>query len=135
MSFSGYNNRFPRGEGEHAWISSDTDIVSKYDNDPFCSYIFCTGGFVALYETLIYLAKKQNVHNIRKDIPILVTAGSDDPVGSYGKGPTKCFELYKSLGIKDATLKLYEGQRHEIINEVERERVHADIGDSIFAHI
>lgn len=123
MSFSGYNSRFPREEGEHAWISSCRETVERYDADPFCTYIFTAAGFCALYDTLIYLAKKTDTKEIRKDLPILITAGSDDPVGSYGKGPLQYFEHCKAVGITDVTLSLYEGGRHEIINEKNKEQV------------
>ncbi len=127
MSFAGYNKRFDRAEGVHAWISSDTQVVKKYDADPFCSYTFRAAGFKALYDTLIYLAKKTDTDKIRKDLPILVTAGAEDPVGEYGKGPAAYYELCKSAGIKDISLKLYDGGRHEIINEKNREEVFGDI--------
>ncbi len=135
ISFAGYNSRFPKEEGEHAWISSDRDVVKKYDNDPFCSYTFRASGFLALYETLLFLSKKSDFENIGKDLPILVNAGGDDPVGEYGKAPAKVYEDFKALGISDVTLSIYEGGRHEIVNEKNKEKVYADIADWIFARI
>ena len=134
LSFAGYNSRFPREEGEHAWISGDRDIVRKYDSDPFCSYTFTAGGFRALYETLLFLSKKKDMDKIRKDLPILITAGGDDPVGEYGKGPAKYYEDCKKQEIKDVALTLYDGMRHEIINETDREKVYADLCGFITLH-
>ncbi|MBR6676707.1 MAG: lysophospholipase [Clostridia bacterium] len=127
MSFAGYNKGFDKSEGPHAWISSDREVVKKYEADPFCSYTFRAAGFKALYDTLIYLAKKTDTDKIRKDLPVLVTAGAADPVGENGKGPRAYFELCSSSGIKDVTLKLYDGGRHEIINEKNKEEVYRDI--------
>ncbi|MBQ2730301.1 MAG: lysophospholipase [Clostridia bacterium] len=135
LSFSGYNSRFPKEEGEHAWISRDREIVRKYDSDPFCTYTFTVSGFCVLYETLMFLSKKTDFDRIRKDLPVLVTAGGEDPVGSYGKGPRELYELFKDRGVSDAELKLYEGGRHEIINETDRDSVYRDLCDWICARI
>ncbi len=135
ISFAGYNSRFPKEEGKHAWISSDRDVVNKYDKDPFCSYTFRAGGFIALYETLLFLSKKTDFDNIRRDLPVLVNAGMDDPVGEYGKAPTMVAEDLKGRGVFDVTLCLYEGDRHEILNEKNKEKVYADISQWIFARI
>ncbi|MBE6587498.1 MAG: alpha/beta hydrolase [Ruminococcaceae bacterium] len=135
ISFSGYNSRFPAEEGEHAWISSDREVVARYDKDPFCTYTFRAGGFVTLYDTLLFLAGKKDIHKIPKSLPILITAGGDDPVGSYGKGPRSLAKLYRDVGIEDVSLFLYEGQRHEIINEKDRARVHRELCDWIVERI
>ena len=64
---------------------------------------------------------------IRKDLPIFLVAGAEDPVGAKGKGPTKLFNLYKKYGLENVELKLYEHMRHEILNEPEHEIVYKDI--------
>lgn len=135
ISFAGYNSRFQKDEGIHAWISSDRDIVSKYDKDPFCSYTFTAGGFLALYDTLLFLSKRTDTEKIRKDLPILIAAGNDDPVGEYGKIPRSYFDFCRSLNISDVSLLAYDGQRHEIINEKDRITVHSDIADWLLSKI
>jgi len=109
--------------------------VARYDKDPFCTYTFRAGGFVTLYDTLLFLAGKKDIHKIPKSLPILITAGGDDPVGSYGKGPRSLAKLYRDVGIEDVSLFLYEGQRHEIINEKDRARVHRELCDWIVERI
>ena len=126
ISFAGYNSRFPKEEGIHAWISSDREVVKKYDSDPFCSYTFSAGGFGVLYDTIYALERKKDFENIRKDLPVFVVAGEEDPVGAYGKGPLKCAEALKSLGLSPET-KLYPEMRHEILNEKGKEAPYLDI--------
>ena len=64
---------------------------------------------------------------IPKGLPILFTAGADDPVGDFGKGVRKAYEQYKAAGIQDVSLRLYSGDRHEILNETDREQVYQDL--------
>ena len=44
---------------------------------------------------------------IPKSLPILFTAGADDPVGNFGKGVRKVYEIYQAAGIQDVSLRLY----------------------------
>ena len=131
LSFSGYNSRFPKEEGPNAWLSRNLAEVKKYDSDPLCGYTFTAGGFRTLYDTLYSLARKNDHENIKKDLRVLIVSGADDPVGSYGKGPSDLCRLYGDLGLTDVSLKLYAGGRHEILNEVNREQVCLDIFDWI----
>ena len=62
-------------------------------------------------------------------------AGEEDPVGNYGKGVEKVFEEYRKYGIRDLELKLYEDDRHEILNELDRENVYLDVKNWILKHI
>ena len=62
-----------------------------------------------------------------KNLPVFLVAGEDDPVGNAGKSVKKVYEQFKRLGMKDVTIKLYPKDRHEILNEVDREDVYQDI--------
>ena len=64
---------------------------------------------------------------IPKGLPILFIAGADDPVGDFGKGVRKIYEQYKAAGIQDISLRLYAGDRHEILNETDRQQVYQDL--------
>jgi alpha-beta hydrolase superfamily lysophospholipase len=70
--------------------------------------------------------KKDWFRDIRKDLPILLIAGNNDPVGNYGKGVKEVYNKLISRGA-DAEIKLYEGFRHEIHNDYCFEEVMTDI--------
>ena len=63
----------------------------------------------------------------RKDLPVLLTSGTEDPVGDYGKGVQQAYKLYQDAGLQDVQMKLYEGDRHEILNELDRSQVFQDL--------
>ncbi len=73
-----------------------------------------------------YLEKRENIEKIRKDLPLLFTSGQDDPVGGFGKGVKRVYDQYVDAGIENAEMRLYEGDRHEILNERDRNRVYED---------
>ena len=59
----------------------------------------------------------------------MITAGGEDPVGSFGKGVREVDSLLREAGVRDLTMRLYPGARHEILNEINRREVYADILD------
>ena len=58
---------------------------------------------------------------------MLFVSGQDDPVGDMGKGVQKAFRELSRYGIRDLQMKLYPGDRHEILNETDHEIVDADL--------
>jgi len=44
-----------------------------------------------------------------------------------GKGVREVYENYKNSGVKDVTLKLYDGGRHEMLNELNKDEVYNDV--------
>ena len=62
-----------------------------------------------------------------KDLPVFFVAGAADPVGSAGKLVENVYKQYVDCGIKNVSIKLYENDRHEILNELDKEAVYEDI--------
>ena len=48
-------------------------------------------------------------------------------MGSNGVGVTRVFQKYEAHGMTDVEMKLYAGDRHEILNETDREEVYEDL--------
>ena len=135
MSFGEFNKRIKNHKTPFDWLSTDENEVQKYINDPFCGKLFTVKFFDDLLTGLGYIFKKKNMRNISKTLPVLLISGSEDPVGDFGKGVTSSFKKYKKIGIKDISMTLYPGLRHEIINEVEKEKVFADVLNWLNKHI
>lgn len=108
------------------WLSYNEDNVNKYIADPMCGMGSSNGFYKELLKGNHRLYKSKFLNKINKDLKILVTAGEEDPVGHKGKGPRRLEKMYKELGVKDVTLKLYPHMRHEIHNETGREEVLKD---------
>ena len=67
------------------------------------------------------------MEDIPKKLPILLTAGKEDPVGEYGKSVEHLYGIWKDqIGLQNLEIKLYEGMRHELQQEIGREKVFAD---------
>ena len=56
-----------------------------------------------------------------------MVSGDADPVGDYGRGVQRAYESLRNAGLENITLKLYEGGRHELLNETNRDEVMQDV--------
>jgi alpha-beta hydrolase superfamily lysophospholipase len=76
---------------------------------------------------LAKLSQPKSMAQINADLPIYVLSGDLDPVGGRGKGVVKLQSALQQAGVKQVDLKLYEGGRHEMLNETNRQQVYQDI--------
>lgn len=127
MAFGTYLNHIDNPRTESDWLCKDEKIVDKYNNDKFCTFEFTVDGYKTLFESIAFIQNKNNINKIPKSLPIIFISGSEDPVGEYGKGVKRAYEDIKNSGVKDVESILYEGGRHEMLNEIEREDVYNDI--------
>lgn len=112
---------------EKSWLTKNTEIVKWYYNEPRCTYLFTLNGYKGLFDTVSYTCKQENVDKIPKDLPVFIVSGQRDPVGDAGAGVEKVNEMFKSAGIKDLSMKLYENDLHEILNELDKDVVFNDL--------
>lgn len=126
----GHDRRFKEPDLPNRWISRDPEQVRRYNADPFCSFKFTVSGFRDLFTLIQKDITGRDFENIPKGLPVILLSGSDDPIGEFGKGVRRARDGLVKAGLKPE-LKLYEGGRHEIINETNRDEVFADIGDWI----
>ena len=62
-----------------------------------------------------------------KEMSTLIMSGDMDPVGNYGKAPSYIYKKLLVEGCSDVNMKIYEGARHELFNETNRDEVFADM--------
>ena len=128
IMFSTYNNKIKNPKTEFDWLSTNDDSNQKYIADFRCGYV-CTPGFYSEFmKGLNRIHKTKNVKKVPADLPILLVAGKEDPVGGYGKGVLNKHKQYLKLK-KNSHVILYDVMRHEIINEIGREKVYEDIAE------
>lgn len=127
LSFGSYNKRIAGHRTVMDWLTKEEKIVDAYIKDPLCGFTFTVNGFQTLLELVNRLYKKENLEKMPKDLPVLFVAGKEDPVGDYGQGVEKAYRSFQDIGMKNVRMKLYEGDRHELLNESVRKKVYEDI--------
>ena len=127
MMFGKYLDKIEKPNTASDWITRDEEIVAKYCMDKYCQFTFTLAGFRDLMDILIWANDKNTYEKTPDNLPVLVFSGSMDPVGDYGVGIMQVVDGYKSAGCTDLELKLYDGGRHEMLNEINRDEVYADV--------
>jgi alpha-beta hydrolase superfamily lysophospholipase len=127
MSFGGFNKKFAPARTDFDWLSRDAAEVDKYVADPYCGAIFSAGFFVDLLEGLAFINIPANIARVPKDLPVYLFSGAKDPVGDDTRGVAQVAEAYRRAGLKDVSVRFYDDGRHEMLNEINREEVFADV--------
>jgi alpha-beta hydrolase superfamily lysophospholipase len=100
--------------------------VQKYIDDPWCGFAFSNGLSYGMARGINEMIDPQNQALVPKTLPVLIMGGAMDPVGAYN-GEQVLAERFRDLGIQDVQLILYPQGRHEMLNETNRDEVHADL--------
>lgn len=127
LAFGSYNRLIADPRTPFDWLSRDGERVKQYLNDPMCGFVFTVNGFQTLFELISRLYQPDDLERMPKKLPVFLLSGDADPVGDYGKGVKRAYKSLRSAGLEDIRIKLYEGGRHELLNETNRQDVMQDI--------
>ncbi len=127
LAFGKYNDGIENPRTPFDWLSGDAERVDRYIEDPLCGFTFTVNGFATLFELIFRLYREENLEKIPKNLPVLMVSGTADPVGDYGSGVQRAYDSLRQAGLEEIQLKLYEGGRHELLNDLCRNDVTRDI--------
>lgn len=119
-----FYKRFPGGS-YFAWLSVNVENVAAYEADPLCGFGFTLNGYRALLNLMI--AAYDTKTTIRRSLPVHFMSGEDDPCAPDRAGFDAAVENIRQRGCARVTAHMYPGMRHEILNELGREQVYADL--------
>lgn len=126
LAFGAYNSAF-RGEGERAWLSRDKALAEE--TDEYVRFLFTASGYCDLFKMLSMCNRQDWFDHYPVKLPTLIMSGTADPVGGKNaKGPKFVCEGLVNAGCTDITLRLYEGARHELFRETNKDEVFSDLG-------
>lgn len=126
-SFGSYNERFEPARTEFDWLSRESANVDRYLADPLCGFTFTLNGFATLFKLIYNCHDQEKIESMPKQLPLLLIAGAEDPVGNYGKSVEAVYRSYLEAGMQNVQMKLYEKDRHELLNETDRVSVYGDV--------
>lgn len=129
LSVGKFNDRFSPGLTGYEWLSRDEVICRHYKDDPLCGYAYTPKFYQELSKGMLKTYSKAGIKRAQK-IPMLFMCGSDDPAGTNQDRMLEVFEHHQDSGLKDHINQIiYGGMRHEILNEIGREKVFEQILD------
>ncbi len=127
IAFGNSLKRIENPKTKSDWLCCDEEVIARYKSDKLSDFTFTVNGYQTLFELISRAVDEKNARLIPADLPVFFMSGKEDPVGDYGKGVKAAYEMLKQAGVKDVSIKLYPGDRHEIVNEADKEVVFQDI--------
>ncbi len=105
-------------------LSHRYEIIEEYDNDP----LVYSGGIPARTGAEINRSIKYNQANAEKfNYPVLLIHGDQDRLADYHGS----LEFHSKISSENKTIKLYKGLYHELMNEVNGDKIIGDLLDWI----
>lgn len=126
IAFSAYDKPFEH-RTRYDWGMRDQKSVDEYVADEYCGYLFTLAGYDDLMKLVVGCNSDAFYNTLAKDMPVLLTSGDMDPVGNYGKGIKFVYDKLVHTGHTNVTMQMYPDARHEILNEINKEEVYANI--------
>lgn len=124
LTFNDFNKPFKPARTDFDWLSTDREQVDRYVADPWCGFV-CSNSFYV--DMLAGLSKvHRSMNRLPKELPVLMLAGAEDPVVGSRKGAEKVMNKVKKVN-ETTEFKIFDGMRHEILNETQRELVYKEI--------
>jgi alpha-beta hydrolase superfamily lysophospholipase len=118
----------------YEWLSRDEAEVDAYVADPLCGFDLPDSTVPALFGAGSRLADPKELARIRSDLPMLIVSGRADPLSGDGQLVELLAQRYRDAGLADVTVTVYDGARHEIFNEANREEITSDVVSWLVQH-
>ncbi|MEL7186267.1 MAG: alpha/beta hydrolase [Pseudomonadota bacterium] len=134
LGFGDFNKRFEPARTPLDWLSRDEEEVDRYIADPLCDGPYTCSLWKDLTAGIGSINSDAALAKIPGQLPILLTGGSNDPVGGR-RGITRLAQHYAASGHGNVTVRIYEGGRHEMFNETNRDEFTRDLLDWIDAKL
>lgn len=135
LAVGAYGRAIKDARTPHDWLSYDDAVVDAYRADPRCGFMFTVGGYAAVTALAEASQDAALARAIPRDLPLLFIAGAEDPVGDCGVGVHRAVAEYWVLGMTQVDEIIYDGMRHEILNEPDHARVERDVLAWLEAHV
>jgi alpha-beta hydrolase superfamily lysophospholipase len=127
LSFDTFNKAFAPNRTAFDWLSRDEAEVDAYVADPHCGFPCSTATWIEVLDALGRIATPNLQRRIRKDLPIYIFSGARDAANGNTQGLVQLLGAYQRAGLREVSHRFYEGARHEVLNETNRDEVTRDL--------
>lgn len=127
MSFGSYLKKIDNPRTISDWLTKDESIVDWYRAQPWCTFHFSPNAYYHMFSGMQKAHDIKRMQNLPEGLPILITSGAEDPVGGWGEAVRKTYMIYSDNTKCKVDIKLYDDDRHEILNETDKDVVYKDM--------
>ena len=109
------------------WLSRDSAVVDAFMRDSLCFASLQSKSMESFLAASSQLANPRRLKGVRRDLPLYLFSGSEDPVGQQLNGVKVLLERYRQAGLFNISHHFYPGGRHEMLNEINANEVRMNL--------
>lgn len=126
LSVGSFNKQIKNPKTSVDWVCANEETVKNYIADPLCGFGFTVSAFNDLFNLVKLMHQPKRYVNVNTSLPFLLLRGANDPCVGGEKGSANSINTLKKAGFANINAKVYNGMRHEILNETKNALVYAD---------
>ena len=126
LTFQAWANHIKDKRTDFDWLSHDQIEVDKYVADPLCGWDASVSMWGDVFRFIFAGADDARVGDIRRDLPVNLVGGDEDPATDGGKAVENLAARVRRMGFSNLVSKVYPKTRHESLNEVNRNVIMED---------
>lgn len=108
-----------------SWLTTDPDGLLKKGEDPYIGHKLKADAYGDIFKLLEYISSEECLDETPRATPILFLAGERDALG--GRELVDLVDTMDERGFSKVAVRIYEGEKHELLVSLSRERVISDI--------
>jgi alpha-beta hydrolase superfamily lysophospholipase len=127
LTFQDWAKKATDGRTPFDWLSRDPAEVDKYVADPLCGWDASVSMWQDVFKFIFEGADDRSFAKVPKGLPVHLRGGGHDPATEGGKAVTQLAERMKAMGLTNLSLVIGPDNRHECLNDINRDEVTADL--------
>ncbi len=126
LTFQDWAKKETSGRTDFDWLSRDPAEVDKYVADPLCGWDASVGMWQDVFKLIFAGADDRNFAKLPKSLKVHLRGGGHDPATDFAKATKNLSDRMKALGFGNVTTKIGPDNRHECLNDINRDEVTSD---------
>lgn len=123
LTFQDWAKKVPDRRTAFDWLSRDAAEVDNYVADPLCGWDASVSMWRDVFSLIFAGADDRNLAAIRRDLPVNLLGGENDPATGGGKAVRDLERRIRALGFSNLTSRVWPQTRHESLNELNRDAI------------
>lgn len=123
LTFQDWAKKVPNRRTEFDWLSREPAEVDKYVADPLCGWDASVSMWRDVFGFIFAGADDRNLAGIRRDLPVNLLGGENDPATAGGKAVLDLEKRMRAMGFSNLKTKVWPETRHESLNELNRNAI------------
>lgn len=125
-TFAAWGRAIPGHRTAFDWLSHDPKEVDAYIADPLCGFDASVSMWRDIFRLTFAGVDSERLARLPQRLPVYLVGGAEDPATNMGREIHWLGQHMLDAGMTDVETIVYEGMRHETLNEIGREKAVGD---------